>query len=70
MEEFFAKYGVKTEHQFFTHVASEPIFAMRVAGDFFYEKFPQAPIEEVVPVRNSGEVETPVEVPAEETHEE
>lgn len=48
MEEFFAQYGVKSEHEFFAKVSSDSIFAMRVAGDFFYEKFPKAPVEEAV----------------------
>lgn len=46
MEEFFKKYGVKGEHAFFSHVASDPIFAMRVATDYFEEKFPRITVEE------------------------
>lgn len=46
MEEFFAKYGVANEQQFFGKVAGDSIFAMRVASDFFEEKFPRPAVEE------------------------
>jgi len=45
MEEFFKKYGVKNEADFFNHVASDSMFAMRAVSDLYFAKFPAKVVE-------------------------